>query len=82
MASTTIAISVVRSVILRGIEEQDDEACKRLFDEAYSEYVEHMKRERPEQYLKERFVRENFTVDLESYKHRKLAFMRFDKLQR
>lgn len=61
---------MVRSVILRGIEEQDDEAC--------SEYVEHVKRERPEQYMKERFVRENCTEDLEFYKHRKLAFKRFD----
>jgi hypothetical protein len=65
-------------VILRRIEEQDDEACKRLFDEACSEYVEHVKRERPEQYLKERFVRENCTGGLEFYKHRILVFKRFD----
>jgi len=40
-------------VMIRQIEENDYEAFRRLFEEAYSEYLEFLKRENPQQYLRE-----------------------------
>jgi len=44
---------VVRSLIIRKLEAKDYGAYKRLFDESYSEYLEFLKRENPQQYQKE-----------------------------
>jgi L-amino acid N-acyltransferase YncA len=40
-------------VILRGIEEKDYELFKKLFDQAFSEYLEYLRQENPQQYAKE-----------------------------
>ena len=40
-------------MIVRGIEEKDDQVFKRLFDQSFSEYLEFLKQENPQQYLKE-----------------------------
>ena len=49
-------------VIIRQIEEKDYEAFRRLFDEAYSEYLEFLKQKNPTQYLKERQERKEITL--------------------
>jgi len=49
-------------VIIRQIEERDYEAFRRLFDEAYSEYLEFLKLKNQTQYLKERQERKEVTL--------------------
>jgi len=49
-------------VIVRQLEEKDYKAFKRLFDEAYSEYLEFLKKRNPQQYLKERQDRKEITL--------------------
>jgi L-amino acid N-acyltransferase YncA len=46
-------VGVVCRVIVRGIEEKDYEVFKRLFDQAFSEYLKSLKQRNPQQYVKE-----------------------------
>jgi len=48
-------------MVIRQIEEKDYEAYRRLFEEAYVEYLEFLKHENPQQYLKERQERREVT---------------------
>jgi len=52
---------VVWSVIIRQIREEDYEAFRGLFEEAHSEYLEFLKHENPQQYLKEKQERKEVT---------------------
>ena len=49
-------------MIIRQIEEKDYEVFRRLLNEAYSEYLEFLKRENPQQYLKERQERREVSL--------------------
>jgi len=51
----------VRKVIVRRIEEKDYEVFKRLFDQAFFEYLEFLKQENPRQYVKELKERREIT---------------------
>jgi len=48
-------------MVIRQIEEKDYEAFKRLFEEAYVEYLEFLKHKNPKQYLIERRERREVT---------------------
>jgi len=48
-------------VIVRGIEEKDYEVFKRLFDEAFLEYLESLKQGNPRQYMRELKERREIT---------------------
>jgi len=41
-------------MLIRQLEDKDYEDCKRLFEEAYSEYLDFLKHQNPQQYQKER----------------------------
>ena len=49
-------------VIIRPIEKRDYGAFRRLFDEAYSEYLAPLKQKNPKQYLKERQTKMKITL--------------------
>jgi predicted N-acetyltransferase YhbS len=51
----------VRKVIVRRIEEKDYEVFKRLFDQAFFEYLEFLKQENLKQYVKELKERREIT---------------------
>ena len=51
----------MRKVIVRRIEEKDYEVFKRLFDQAFFEYLEFLKQENPRQYVKELKERREIT---------------------
>jgi RimJ/RimL family protein N-acetyltransferase len=46
---------------MRLLEEKDFESFRRLFEDAYAEYLQFLKRENPQQYLKERQERREVT---------------------
>lgn len=48
-------------MIVRGIEEKDYQAFKRLFDQAFLEYLEYLKQGNPQQYMKELNERREIT---------------------
>lgn len=48
-------------MIVRGIEEKDYEVFKRLFDQAFFEYLEFLKQGNPQQYMKELKERKEVT---------------------
>ncbi len=47
--------------MIRGIEEKDYEVFKKLFDQAFTEYLEFLKQENPQQYMKELKERREIT---------------------
>jgi L-amino acid N-acyltransferase YncA len=51
----------VKEVIIRGIEEKDYEVFKRLFDQAFFEYLEFLKDRNRQQYMKELKERREIT---------------------
>jgi len=61
-------LSVVMSVIIRQMEEKDYEAFVGLYEEVYSEYLEFLKNENPQQYL----------MELQERAWRKVTPKRFD----
>jgi RimJ/RimL family protein N-acetyltransferase len=46
-------VNVVQKVRVREVEERDYQAFKGLFDQAFSEYLEFLKQENPQRYMKE-----------------------------
>jgi len=49
-------------MIIREIEEKDYEVFKKLFDQAFVEYLEFLKKENPQQYMKELEERREITL--------------------
>lgn len=56
-----LTLNLVGCMLIRQLEEKDYEVYKRLFEEAYSEYLEFLKRKNPQQYQKEQQEKKEVT---------------------